>query len=390
MNILVVINSLSTGGITSALANMINSCPEYNWCILPLKYSVPDHNTFKNVTIEKKRYLFDILLTPFSDIREKKNPLKIFIKLLMFVLKKIIGQENLVNIVSKLSIRTRQYDIAMSYNNDIWYENGSFFGGSNSFTKTKVRATLKLAWIHALPEYIGLNKKRAIYTYKSFDRVINVSYASERCFLDVVPDLKEKCAVVYNFINFERIRNSLVSYQNPYMTDTVNLLTVARIENRAKRIDRIVRIAQKLKSQGLSFMWLIIGDGPDLMYIKSSIESENLNDVIQCLGERKEPFIFMKYADVLVLTSDYEAYPMVICESLACGTPVICTDFPAAYEMITNGINGYVVKKQEEEFYMILSELIQNKGKIIELKMNCSFQNDTAKKQLHQLIMREE
>ncbi|MPM79651.1 hypothetical protein SDC9_126690 [bioreactor metagenome] len=95
----------------------------------------------------------------------------------------------------------------------------------------------------------------------------------------------------------------------------------------------------------------------------------------------------MQHADIFVLTSDFEAYPMVVCESLACQTPVVCTDFPAAHEMISDGIDGYVVEKNDEAFYRVLSDLLSSKDKLDKMKSNCNFDaNGIAKSHLSQLL----
>lgn len=386
MRILVVVNNLDTGGITSALANMVNSCPENDWFILPLKYDLSDKNIFRNASYESRHLLFDILLRSFSEVKKSKNPFAILLKILMSVMKIIIGQEKLVHLIAKLSKKTALYDVAISYNNDIWYENGNFLGGSNSFTAAKGRSRLKYAWIHAQPEFIGLTEERGIAVYHAFDKVVNVSYACEEHFVAIIPGLKDKCAVVYNFIDFIKLQ-SYLTRESPYVADDINLLTVARIENRAKRIDRIIPIAKKLKDNGFSFVWTVIGDGPDLEKTKMSVKRSDLEKEVRCIGKREAPFSYMQHADIFVLTSDFEAYPMVVCESLACQTPVVCTDFPAAHEMISDGIDGYVVEKNDEAFYRVLSDLLSSKDKLDKMKSHCNFDaNGVAKSHLSQLL----
>jgi glycosyltransferase involved in cell wall biosynthesis len=44
-----------------------------------------------------------------------------------------------------------------------------------------------------------------------------------------------------------------------------------------------------------------------------------------------------------VQLSDTEGMPMVILEALSVGLPVITTNYPSAKELITNGVNGYIV-----------------------------------------------
>jgi glycosyltransferase involved in cell wall biosynthesis len=51
-----------------------------------------------------------------------------------------------------------------------------------------------------------------------------------------------------------------------------------------------------------------------------------------------------------ISTSKYEGMPMVLLESLACGTPIISWDYASGpNEIITNGNNGLLIENQNTE-----------------------------------------
>lgn len=65
---------------------------------------------------------------------------------------------------------------------------------------------------------------------------------------------------------------------------------------------------------------------------------------IELPGEVKDPVAFYKSASVFVLPSYYrEGLPRTILEALACGRPVITTDWTGCREAVEDGVNGYLV-----------------------------------------------
>jgi glycosyltransferase involved in cell wall biosynthesis len=48
-------------------------------------------------------------------------------------------------------------------------------------------------------------------------------------------------------------------------------------------------------------------------------------------------------SSILLMTSSYEGFPMVIAESLAVGTPIISTDVGDIRSIIKNGYNGFLL-----------------------------------------------
>jgi glycosyltransferase involved in cell wall biosynthesis len=86
---------------------------------------------------------------------------------------------------------------------------------------------------------------------------------------------------------------------------------------------------------------LIIGSGPLQSHVEE-IASKNEN--IMFLGPKENSFCLQKIAQSRALifpTLLFEGFPMVIVESFATGTPVICSKIGSASEIIADGVNGY-------------------------------------------------
>ena len=101
----------------------------------------------------------------------------------------------------------------------------------------------------------------------------------------------------------------------------------------------------------------------------------------------------MKFADVFIMSSQYEGYPMTLKESLILGTPCITTGFAAASEVIINNKTGLIPEVSTEGIYSSMKHILDNPIKINEYKINIEKidkSNYNSKKQFYRMIKGEE
>jgi len=311
-------------------------------------------------------------------------------KILWFILHfigKIISSENIINFFVLGIKMTDKYDVAISFSNDI-YNKGTNLG-CNIFTDKVVTAKRKIAWIHNEPYRLGFTKKKCLKTYKNFDKIVNVSYACKRMLDNIIPAYRNKSKVVYNMLNEDKIQ-SMLKEGNPYDNKRFHLVTIARLNNEQKRIDRVIKCCEKLKLKSeINFQWHVIGDGPDKKKLEILSAEHKTEDVVIFEGEKDNPYPYIKYADIFVQTSDYEAYSMVLLEALILEKPIICTNYDSATEIIKNGKNGVIVEKDEEEIINAIKILMEEPEKIKQIKnyiKTNTINNTNALKQFEEVI----
>ena len=71
---------------------------------------------------------------------------------------------------------------------------------------------------------------------------------------------------------------------------------------------------------------ILIGSGELKDAIKSKIDALGLEDKVTIVGFSDNPFAYLVMSDCFVLSSDFEGFPNVLLEALACDLPVISTD----------------------------------------------------------------
>lgn len=119
------------------------------------------------------------------------------------------------------------------------------------------------------------------------------------------------------------------------------------------------------------------------------VKSLNLELYIKFYGEQKNPYRFMKNADLLVISSKHEAAPMIIDEAAVLNLPVFSTETISAKEMIIDNNIGWICKNTTEDFIDSFIKIVKNretirlqKEKIKTIKIS----NDKAIHEFKQLI----
>lgn len=114
---------------------------------------------------------------------------------------------------------------------------------------------------------------------------------------------------------------------------------------------------------------LIAGEGVLMADLKKETEQLNLNNNIMFLGPRSDIPEIMKLLDIFVLPSLREGLPLVLLEAAAASLPIVATDVGGNKEIVTDGLNGLLVKPQDEqslfkaiEYFIINEDIRKNYG----------------------------
>jgi len=96
---------------------------------------------------------------------------------------------------------------------------------------------------------------------------------------------------------------------------------------------------------------IFVGDGPYREAMTTFIRAEGLGGVAFLLGNRMDIPELLSIADVLVSTSiaRHEGLSNVMLEAMASGVPVIATRSVGAVELITDGVNGFLIDPDSVE-----------------------------------------
>ncbi len=128
-------------------------------------------------------------------------------------------------------------------------------------------------------------------------------------------------------------------------------LHVSCFEDKSKNISGLLRVISKLSKIRNDFIFRLVGDGMDMHWLLEYARELDIDEnkiVFTGLLEGNELVNEMSIADMLVIFSNYENFPVVINESLSLGIPVVATKVGGIPERI-NERNGVLVDAGSED-----------------------------------------
>lgn len=146
-------------------------------------------------------------------------------------------------------------------------------------------------------------------------------------------------------------------------TDEFNglrLLTVGRLADQ-KGIDDAIRISARLKADGLSFRWYVVGDGKSQPSLERQIAEMGVEDCFILLGRKSNPYPFIRDCDIYLQPSRFEAYCLTVAEARAFNKPIVATDFAGARDQLIDGETGLITPLSDiDAFYKATKRLIED------------------------------
>lgn len=232
----------------------------------------------------------------------------------------------------------------------------------------------RIAWVHNdISKVFGKNLKAKIKMkidkkiYEKYDEIVFVSNENKEDFEKTYGKLRKKkdgngcikTSVIRNYINYQSVLEK--SEQEPeikFNNNCINLVSVCRLVEQ-KALDRFIKIHSMLEKDGIHSKVYIVGDGPNKSILKKIIEKYNEKENFFLLGQKENPYPYIKNADYFCLLSYYEGYGMVIDEAKILNKKIIITN-TAAKEGIANYDQSYVLENNEKGIYEGLKKILSS------------------------------
>ena len=187
-----------------------------------------------------------------------------------------------------------------------------------------------LVWEHSTLTNL---RKYKLKLYGLADGFIAISNTIRKQALANIPLANHQIHLLYN--GLEKPDHSI------HLAEKATFLYVGRLQKgQQKATDDFLRCLALVKGDWSS---IIIGDGDDRQALIDLAIELGIGDRINWLGWQSKPWDAVKEASVLVLSSRYEGFPLVLIEALLRGVPCISSDCPTGpNEIIADSLNGWL------------------------------------------------
>lgn len=336
--ILIRIGSLRHGGAEKVLTNFLKGLPEDKYEIDLLL------NLYSGKYLPEIPYWVNVLYLNRGEMittnRLQDLPIKIFRKVYQGILKKFPF------LLYKYILKDKKYDI----------EFAAIHGMRDDILNSPLKNSKKLVWIHndlRKTEFHNYTDEE-VRKFFEFDKIMVISEHIEKDFMSLAKnnDEKEKIVRIYNPIDTEKTRKKSLEFIDDYHFDeTVKTFISVGTVFPQKGFDRLIKAHKRLLEEGLKHKILIIGDGYDFKNIKSLKSKLEVDETVEMVGFKDNPYPYCKKADFYILSSRYEGFPTVLFEALILKMKIIATDVSGVREMLEEGKLGLVIENSEESIY---------------------------------------
>ncbi|KNB60244.1 glycosyltransferase [Chryseobacterium aquaticum] len=222
----------------------------------------------------------------------------------------------------------------------------SGFGEVNAYMSLFIKLFPQVKFIARETNVVSqhVTKKEIKFFYSFYNNYHQIIAQSDDMMNDLINNFKvsrSKIIKINNPVDFDFINEKLLNSNKPesFRYNYKNVVAIGNLSAR-KGFDNLLKVFSRLKNENIILH--ILGDGKDREILHQMKDFLGLKNIV-FHGRQENPYQFLKYADLFILSSRYEGFPNVLLEAGACGTYSLANNCPGGInEIIQNDINGEI------------------------------------------------
>lgn len=269
----------------------------------------------------------------------------------------------------------------------------------SSFMHYASDKTKTISFSHfSIAQAIDDNKKRRNTFHRRFscyNHIVTIIGAMQIEAQSLFPDIAERFVCIYNPCNPHTLFDLASCKVEDNRINSNYIIAVERLEENQKDISTLIKAYSILNKENIADLpkLYIIGEGRSRQLLENLIHSSQLEDKVELLGFIANPYPWIANSQMLVHSSKFEGFGLVLLEALMLGKIVVATDCPVGpSEILDNGRAGVLVtvgnaKALAESLSTLLGDETLCKGILEYAQNHCQkFYPESSISQLEQLF----
>lgn len=159
---------------------------------------------------------------------------------------------------------------------------------------------------------------------------------------------------------------------NRVSSDKFRILHVGRFDKAKNHRVLLEIFASFLATTGADAVLTLLGDGDMRSEIEVLRDKLKLGSVVKFAGAQALTAPFYQNADVFVLPSSVEGFPITLIEAMAAELPVLCSNLPTLESLVTPGVEGYLENPEGQAFLNRLIEIWRDPSERLRMGKNAA------------------
>ena len=255
-----------------------------------------------------------------------------------------------------LEILQNKYDV-------IIFKGGTRFIGPVCVISAKLRGIKIILWeqnsFNTTNTFFKKLFKKLYINDKIFDKFIAYGSHVKELILNFNPDSANKIELAFSAINNDKFRKRYEKLKNKrkLIRKKLNInenekivLFIGRFV-KEKNLFNLINAMNLIKKSNKNIKCIMVGNGNFEKEIKEKVDNLKLNDVVKIVEfqQLKKLTMFYALADVFVIPSAFDHWPIVAAEAMNFALPVVTSDKAGIKDIIENGQNGYIYKVNNDK-----------------------------------------
>jgi glycosyltransferase involved in cell wall biosynthesis len=185
------------------------------------------------------------------------------------------------------------------------------------------------------------------WLYPKADQIICLCDAAINDMVEHLGIGRDKLVRIYNPVDVEMVRRLAEAVESPYSSPGPHVMAMGRLQ-REKAYDVLLQAFSSVLKALPNARLTILGEGPLEAQLKKQAVDLGVDHAVAFPGFQKNPWPYVKHADLFVLSSRFEGLPNALLEVLALGVPVVATDCPGGVREIQKSVREIILVPPED------------------------------------------